>query len=142
MAVELIEKIKVMDIIREIASVYSKESEKDNSIALQMALNASYNAVVTIEDAINDIDCVDIMSMVDIRCKTIEDKNGVKWIMRSVNNLPHNVSPVIHGKWIYGEDVDIQCSVCGMDAMTNGDYRQEKSNFCPNCGAKMCLEDD
>lgn len=103
---ELIEKIKVMDIIREIASVYSKESEKDNSIALQMALNASYNAVVTIEDAINDIDCVD-------------------------------VAPIVHGRWIYGEDVDIQCSVCGMNAMTNGDYRQEKSNFCPNCGAKM-----
>lgn len=34
-----------------------------------------------------------------------------------------DVAPVVHGKWVYGEDVDIQCSVCGVDALTEGDYR-------------------
>lgn len=48
-----------------------------------------------------------------------------------------DVSPVRHGRWIYGEDIDIQCSVCGADALTEGDYRQTRSNYCPNCGAKM-----
>lgn len=52
-----------------------------------------------------------------------------------------DVAPVVHGKWIYGEDIDIQCSVCGADALTEGDYRQIKSRYCPNCGAKMDLED-
>lgn len=51
------------------------------------------------------------------------------------------IVPVVHGRWIYGEDVDIQCSVCGADALTEGDYRQIKTRYCPNCGAKMDLED-
>lgn len=52
-----------------------------------------------------------------------------------------DVAPVVHGRWIYGEDIDIQCSVCGADALTEGDYRQVKSRYCPNCGAKMDLEE-
>lgn len=52
-----------------------------------------------------------------------------------------DVSPVRHGRWIYGEDVDIQCSVCGADALTKGDYRQTRSNYCPNCGARMYGEE-
>lgn len=48
-----------------------------------------------------------------------------------------DVAPVRHGRWIYGEDIDIQCSVCGTDALTEGDYRQTRSNYCPNCGARM-----
>lgn len=52
-----------------------------------------------------------------------------------------DVAPVVHGRWVYGEDVGIQCSVCGADACTEGDYRQVKSRYCPNCGAKMDLED-
>ena len=53
-----------------------------------------------------------------------------------------DVAPVVHGRWVYGEDVDIQCSVCGADAFTEGDYRQVKSRYCPNCGAKMDLTED
>ena len=52
-----------------------------------------------------------------------------------------DVAPVRHGRWAYGEDDNIQCSVCGHDAYTEGDYRQVKTNYCPNCGAKMNLED-
>ena len=48
-----------------------------------------------------------------------------------------DAAPVRHGRWIYGEDIDIQCSVCGADALTEGDYRQTRSNYCPNCGARM-----
>lgn len=62
--------------------------------------------------------------------------------IREINNIPAaDVAPVVHGRWVYGEDVDIQCSVCGADAFTEGDYRQVKSRYCPNCGAKMDLED-
>lgn len=51
-----------------------------------------------------------------------------------------DVAPVRHGRWVYGEDVDIQCSICGHDAYTEGDYRQVKTSYCPNCGAKMDKE--
>lgn len=62
--------------------------------------------------------------------------------IREINNIPAaDVAPVVHGRWVYGEDVGIQCSVCGADAFTEGDYRQVKSRYCPNCGAKMDLED-
>ena len=55
-----------------------------------------------------------------------------------------DVAPVRHGKWLgwgksgtptyenYGT-----CSVCGEDAEIYTEHR----NYCPNCGAKMDLED-
>lgn len=52
-----------------------------------------------------------------------------------------DVAPVVHGRWLCGEDMDIQCSVCGADALTQGDYRQITSKYCPKCGAKMDLEE-
>lgn len=53
-----------------------------------------------------------------------------------------DVAPVVHGKWVYGEDVDIQCSICGADALTlMGDYGQITSKYCPFCGSKMDLID-
>lgn len=49
--------------------------------------------------------------------------------------------PVRHGRWVYGEDVDIQCSECGKDAMSDWmKYTQVYSNYCPHCGAKMDLK--
>lgn len=63
-------------------------------------------------------------------------------VVADMESIPAaDVAPVVHGRWIYGEDIDIQCSVCGADALTEGDYRQVKSRYCPNCGAKMDLED-
>ena len=63
--------------------------------------------------------------------------------MHCIDNLPAaDVAPVRHGRWTYGEDVDIQCSICGHDAYTEGDYRQVKTNYCPNCGARMDKEDE
>lgn len=54
----------------------------------------------------------------------------------SVINAIFDAVPVVHGKWIYVEDIDIQCSVCGAYALKEADYPKE-SNYCPNCGAKM-----
>ena len=46
--------------------------------------------------------------------------------------------PVVHGQWVYGEDVDIQCSECGRDAMSDWmKHTQVYSPYCPWCGAKM-----
>lgn len=60
-----------------------------------------------------------------------------KLTIHNLINTAPTIDPVRHGRWVYGEDIDIQCSLCGKDALTEGDYRQVKSNYCPNCGAKM-----
>lgn len=72
-----------------------------------------------------------------------KDKLRLATVINELEMLPAaDVAPVVHGKWVYGEDVDIQCSVCGVDALTEGDYRQVKSRYCPNCGAKMDLKEE
>ncbi len=49
-----------------------------------------------------------------------------------------DATPVKHGMWVYddfdGDGLDYQCSACGR-------YTRQASNYCPNCGAKMDLED-
>ena len=51
-----------------------------------------------------------------------------------------DVAPVVHGRWIWNEEGEIdweqfyRCSNCG-------DKEYWESNFCPNCGAKMDLEE-
>lgn len=51
--------------------------------------------------------------------------------------------PVRHGKWIiedkYTDYRTERCSMCGWVA--NRDYIQDKWFYCPNCGAKMDLEE-
>ncbi|MGI5897114.1 MAG: hypothetical protein ACOX6U_09180 [Oscillospiraceae bacterium] len=61
-----------------------------------------------------------------------------------------DVAPVVHGKWewyqgVIEDDYNLRCSECKKTC--NGYYDEEddmyryiKSNFCPNCGAKMDLE--
>ena len=49
-----------------------------------------------------------------------------------------DVAPVVHGEWLCAETDDEQfflCSVCN-----NKEYWE--SNYCPNCGAKMDLEQE
>ena len=50
--------------------------------------------------------------------------------------------PVMRGHWIYSEEygdlVTNKCSLCGQTMTT---YEGKLMNYCPNCGAKMNLED-
>lgn len=57
-----------------------------------------------------------------------------------------DVEPVKHGKWIFNTDDFVpkyRCSSCGYNRpiMAGENVKQEPSNFCNNCGAKMELED-
>ena len=66
-----------------------------------------------------------------------------------IKELPAaDVEEVKHGKWvevyrenIWGDSVHVlECSACGKYTVgTRG--IMTKSNYCPNCGAKMDLED-
>lgn len=63
-----------------------------------------------------------------------------------INNQPTaDVAPVRHGRW-YSRGGRFRCSVCDNKAFlkdiggTGGwshEYEQQKSPYCPNCGAKM-----
>lgn len=63
-----------------------------------------------------------------------------------------DVAPVVHGRWLnfYGDFTCAECSECGaiydvVDVKPSGEIFGEfekEYKFCPNCGAKMDLEDD
>ena len=61
-----------------------------------------------------------------------------------------DVEPVRHGRWISWEDADNcipspnrhECSVCHDAAQVLVSNIELLSDFCPNCGAKMDLEDE
>lgn len=59
-------------------------------------------------------------------------------IDRRIQRVPTaDVAPMHHGQWIwdgYVYDAPWQCSNCGA-------FHDVDSNYCPNCGAKMDLEE-
>ncbi len=52
-----------------------------------------------------------------------------------------DAAPVVHGRWIKHQDEYenwCECSMCGKSP----DSPLDETPFCPNCGAKMDLEED
>ena len=66
------------------------------------------------------------------------DLSGEKFESASLKIQAADVAEVVHGRWIWNEEGEIdweqfyRCSNCG-------DKEYWESNFCPNCGAKMDL---
>lgn len=71
---------------------------------------------------------------------------GIETVLEYADNLPAaDVAPVRHGRW-YNRGGRFRCSVCDNKTLlkdiggTGGwshEYEQQKSPYCPNCGAKM-----
>lgn len=58
-----------------------------------------------------------------------------------------DVQEVKHGKWTIHREgtykrAKCYCSVCGKPNGIGGIISNQKKPYCPNCGAKMNLEDD
>lgn len=49
-----------------------------------------------------------------------------------------DVEPARHGRWYWAKDGHCKCSVCEQYATVK--RLVVKTNYCPNCGAKMDLE--
>ena len=69
-------------------------------------------------------------------------RGGIRKALRCVNDAPAvDAVEVVHGKWVFSDFASptLECSVCGGLAPWNivDDYHSERTNFCPNCGAKM-----
>ena len=65
-------------------------------------------------------------------------------VLREVSDAPAaDVAPVVHGRWIHDGrrfegGIDwCHCSECG-----NSNNFCARTNYCPNCGAKMNLEEE
>ena len=46
-----------------------------------------------------------------------------------------DVAPVQHGRWLHRKNGVAYCSECKIDTV------EDETNYCPNCGATMKLED-
>lgn len=51
-----------------------------------------------------------------------------------------DVAPVVHGRWRYCGFL-LECQSCGEVYSVHGANSGKSWNYCPNCGAKMDLED-
>lgn len=82
--------------------------------------------------------------------KLLESAQAWNWSMDTLydemKDLPSaDVAPVVHGKWKFEPETIntysvLKCSKCGwwtLDLSVDGSY-----HHCPNCGAKLDLEDD
>ena len=63
------------------------------------------------------------------------DLSGEKFEAAIFKIPPADVAPVRHGKWLHRKNGVAYCSECEIDAVEDG------TEYCPNCGAKMDLED-
>ena len=69
-------------------------------------------------------------------------------IMQMLDNAPAaDVEEVRHGKWTIRHEgtykrAKCYCSVCGKSNGIGGIISNQKKQYCPNCGAKMDLEDN
>ena len=65
----------------------------------------------------------------------------------AINQTPAaDVEPVRHGRWVDYMVRDWRCSECGQKIIkvrnVDGYCYNDKPNYCPNCGAKMDLEEE
>lgn len=68
-----------------------------------------------------------------ILVKARSPKEAQEKVKASVKQPTIEAEPVRHGKWEQVEHM-VDCSLCGVSSF-------QTSNYCPNCGAKMDLED-
>ena len=74
------------------------------------------------------------------------DLSGEKFEAAIFKIPPADVVPVRHGRWIepsrlyYGAK-QYECSICYKDTFWKKHSITEKYPFCPNCGAKLDMED-
>ena len=82
--------------------------------------------------------------------QNVEDAYQRGWndaLKVAVNYAPAaDVQEIRHGKWIYkgnrGRFPACECSVCGNVENADWAVLGDNVNYCPNCGAKMDLEED
>ena len=66
------------------------------------------------------------------------DAHYPSWYIDRIKTLSAaDVAPVRHGRWIASHDEFCACSICKYPVYVGWN----KTNYCPNCGAKMAKEE-
>ena len=66
------------------------------------------------------------------------DAHYPPWYIDRIKTLSAaDVAPVRHGRWIASHDEFCACSICKYPVYVGWN----KTNYCPNCGAKMDKEE-
>ena len=66
------------------------------------------------------------------------DAHYPSWYIDRIKTLSAaDVAPVRHGRWIASHDEFCACSICKYPVYVGWN----KTNYCPNCGAKMDVEE-
>lgn len=77
----------------------------------------------------------------EVDCDNMEVTVSIKDVKKIIRRQPTiEAVPVVHAEWKLkqgDEGVHWYCSKCREEALFDIFNYQEKSNFCPNCGAKM-----
>lgn len=77
---------------------------------------------------------------IEASCRDCPVVRGFVGLGNLINEAPTvDAAPVVHGEWIEGEDEYtsfLKCSVCG-EEFCSWDSDCARTNYCPNCGAKM-----
>ena len=75
-------------------------------------------------------------------CRVIMEDDFKKAIKEMPKGIIADVAPVRHGRWVEKEKYDFgimyDCSLCEDRILDNG----HPWNYCPNCGAKMEMEEE
>ena len=75
-------------------------------------------------------------AVLDIYCNTPDiDLSCEKFEVVILKIPAADVAPVRHGKWLHRKNGVAYCSECEVDTV------EDETNYCPNCGATMDLED-
>ena len=75
-------------------------------------------------------------AVLDVYCDTPDiDLSCEKFEAAIFKIPPADVAPVRHGRWLHRKNGVAYCSECEVDTV------EDETNYCPNCGAKMDLED-
>ena len=89
-----------------------------------------------------------LQTLKEIECQMyrsrIDGVGAVSWFSDIVNEQPViDAAPVVHGRWIW-RDGKCFCSACSEQGEPKRVYQDgtvDEYFYCPNCGAKMDLED-
>ena len=75
-------------------------------------------------------------AVLDVYCDTPDiDLSCEKFEAAIFKIPPADVAPVRHGRWLHRKNGVAYCSECEIDTV------EDETEYCPNCGAKMDLED-
>ena len=83
----------------------------------------------------------DLMEVLDAVLRVSKDESEKECIARlweQIKGIPvEDIAPVVHGKWIRLANGRHECSICHINAPSFMDGKENKSYYCPLCGAKM-----